>query len=74
MRTVSGGGAWELKGRAEGINTYLTNAPNFADIKVTLSHSTSLLGQWPAALLHTFPFPKRCLPRQQLNKLAQAPS
>lgn len=33
MRTVGGGGAWELKGRAEGINTYLTNAPNFADIK-----------------------------------------
>lgn len=33
MRTVGGGGAWELKGQAEGINTYLTNAPNFTDIK-----------------------------------------
>jgi hypothetical protein len=54
MRTVGGGGAWELKGQAEGINTYLTNAPNFADIKVTLSHSTILLGQCPTALLQTF--------------------
>lgn len=57
MRTVGGGGAWELKGQAEGINTYLTNAPNFADIKVTLSHSTILLGQCPTALLQTSPLP-----------------
>ncbi|KAF2502693.1 hypothetical protein BU16DRAFT_16975 [Lophium mytilinum] len=32
MRTANGGGGWELKGKAEGINKYLTDAPNFSDI------------------------------------------
>jgi len=42
MRTANGGGGWELKGKAEGINKYLTDAPNFSDIAVRSPHSCTL--------------------------------